>query len=541
MKILRYIVRHNKITLILAIIISFASGISSAALIALISQQLTSQEPIRFTFIGYLVVLILVVLLMELIAKWMLIRFTAWNTYHLRMHLSQQILVTDLPRLEEFGPARLLALLTEDVVSIARAINQIPTLCISIAVMMAGLVYLAWLSSSVLFVLILLTVPAIFGHWIFQQKGKQAFAQALELRDQRFEYYRALTEGIKELKLHRLRSQSFLHELLEPVTMACQKKLISGRIWYEVATTWSQSLYFIFIIGIFALATIRQTNLEVLTGYALVVLYLKSYVTRLLSALPHWYEAKTTLKKIESMGFSLEALEEKVEIQKQSISTPLCLELTGITHTYRRELDEIHFTLGPLDFSLSSGELVFLTGGNGSGKTTLIKLLLGLYIPEKGRIELNDIPVTDDMLESYRQNFSVIFSDFYLFEQLLGFPNPNFEQQAQDYLIELQLEHKVKIVDGHFSTTNLSMGQRKRLALLTAYLEDRPIYIFDEWAAGQDPTFKEIFYRQLLPELKAKGKLIIVVSHDDQYFNVADRIIKLNHGQIEEDTCFKLE
>ncbi|MFY9571046.1 MAG: ABC transporter ATP-binding protein, partial [Blastocatellia bacterium] len=106
---------------------------------------------------------------------------------------------------------------------------------------------------------------------------------------------------------------------------------------------------------------------------------------------------------------------------------------------------------------------------------------------------------------------------------------------ARDYLARLELDNKLEINDGVLSTTNLSQGQRKRLALLTAYMEDRAVYVFDEWAADQDPLFKRVFYYHLLPDLKARGKMVLVISHDDQYYHVADRIVKLEYGKIEYD------
>jgi putative ATP-binding cassette transporter len=164
-----------------------------------------------------------------------------------------------------------------------------------------------------------------------------------------------------------------------------------------------------------------------------------------------------------------------------------------------------------------------------------VKLITGLYIPESGEIRVDGKLITDKNRDCYRQQFSVVFSDFYLFERLLGLDRPDLHTQVLDYLIKLELDHKVEVKDDALSTTALSQGQRKRLALLTAYLEDRPIYVFDEWASDQDPVFKQIFYRQLLPELKNKGKTVLVVSHDDRYFQVADRIIKLDYGKLEYD------
>jgi putative pyoverdin transport system ATP-binding/permease protein len=160
---------------------------------------------------------------------------------------------------------------------------------------------------------------------------------------------------------------------------------------------------------------------------------------------------------------------------------------------------------------------------------------MALYPPESGTIYFQNQPVGPENQEFYRQHFSAVFSDFFLFDQLLGLLGPELDEQARKYLEQLKLSNKVQIKEGKFSTTDLSQGQRKRLALLTAYLEDRPIYVFDEWAADQDPYFKNIFYTQLLPALKARNKTVLVISHDDRYYYVADRIIKLDDGQIVSD------
>ena len=177
-----------------------------------------------------------------------------------------------------------------------------------------------------------------------------------------------------------------------------------------------------------------------------------------------------------------------------------------------------------------------LAGGNGSGKTTLVKLLCGLYLPVSGTIRFQGRDVTADVIDDYRQHFSVVFSDFHLFETLLGLCGDEVDERAKEYLLDLGLDLKVSIVDGKFSTINLSQGQRKRLALLVAYLEDRQIYIFDEWAADQDPRFKETFYRSLLPNLKEKGKTIFLVSHDDRFYDIGDRIITLDSGIVTAET-----
>ncbi|MCF5387620.1 ATP-binding cassette domain-containing protein, partial [Pseudomonas syringae] len=164
--------------------------------------------------------------------------------------------------------------------------------------------------------------------------------------------------------------------------------------------------------------------------------------------------------------------------------------------------------------------------------TTLIKLLLGLYTPQQGEIRLNGQAVTAENLDDYRQLFTTIFADYYLFDEPLQ-GQAALPQDAGKYLERLDIAHKVSIENGVFTTTDLSTGQRKRLALINAWLDERQVLVFDEWAADQDPAFRRVFYTELLPELKQQGKTIIVISHDDRYFYVADQLVRMQTGQIQ--------
>jgi putative ATP-binding cassette transporter len=277
------------------------------------------------------------------------------------------------------------------------------------------------------------------------------------------------------------------------------------------------------------------TSPAVLSGYALVFLHMVLPMEALLLAIPNVNRARVALERIRSgIGTALDREAHAADVA-EAPSGPRrvfhSLELRELRHSYRRETEDGSFQLGPINAVLGPGEVVFLIGGNGSGKTTLAKLLVGLYAPEGGSILLDGVPVTDATREDYRQCFSAVFSDFFLFERLIGLRRPELDTEARSWLIELGLDHKVKVQDGKLSTTELSQGQRKRLALLVAYLEDRPLYLFDEWAADQDPLYKEVFYKRLLPELKARGKTVVAVTHDDRYFYLADRCIKLDFGR----------
>ena len=308
-------------------------------------------------------------------------------------------------------------------------------------------------------------------------------------------------------------------------------------IIFSAASHWSETLIFIFIgFIVFILPHLMAVDPKIITSSCITVLYMFGPVTILIGTFPILGRANIAILKIQKLGLSLGHQD------NDDTSAPLpspvwnSLELSGVTHTYHRENETTNFLLGPLDLSFSPGQMTFVTGGNGSGKTTLIKLITGLYIPESGEIRLDGDAITDGKWDDYRQLFSVVFSDFYILEKLFGLESDKVDARANNYLVELQLDQKVKVNSGAFSTTELSQGQRKRLALLTAFLEERPIYIFDEWAADQDPFFKEIFYHRLLPDLKSRGKTVIVITHDDRYYDVADRVIKLDYGKVQLDT-----
>jgi putative ATP-binding cassette transporter len=304
---------------------------------------------------------------------------------------------------------------------------------------------------------------------------------------------------------------------------------------------WAQILFY-GVLGavLFKALGGRQTlAAETLTGYLLTTIYMINTVWGVVDGWTIFAQAQIALNRVHSLGLSLgrPAAEEQT-VPPDAPPAWHRLEFDGVTYTYPPDVDGQAFVLGPVDFTLHRGELAFLAGGNGSGKSTLAKVLTGLYSPEAGVIRLDDVAIEDKNRDWYCEQISAIFSDFYLFDTLLGLDAPELDAQARRYLVELELDTKVQVTDGVLSTTALSYGQRKRLALLTAFLEDRPIYVFDEWAADQDPHYRQIFYDRLLPELKVRGKTVLVISHDDRYYHLGDRILRLDYGKLVEDVVF---
>ncbi len=276
---------------------------------------------------------------------------------------------------------------------------------------------------------------------------------------------------------------------------------------------------------------------KTLTGYVVGLLYVMNPVWSVLEAWSIFAQARISLQKVHDLGLSLEGAGggRGETVGPAAECAWERLELNGVTFAYPADSEGRAFMLGPLDFTLKKGELLFVMGGNGSGKSTFMKVLTGLYGLQEGAIRLDGQRITEENREWYCRHFSAVFTDFYLFDTLLGLHGPGLDDRAGRHLVDLELDAKVQISAGAFSTTALSQGQRKRLALLTAFIEDRSIYVFDEWAADQDPHYRRIFYERLLPELQDRGKTIVVISHDDRYYHLGDRVVKLEDGRL--STC----
>lgn len=535
MKLILFLLRSSPRVVIAAIIAGLVAGISNTGLLALINTSLNQTGSPTRRVVWLFTALCAVMLISRCASSVSLVHLARGAILRLRMQLCRRIIAAPLRHLEELGAPRLLATLTDDVPAIANALTVIPLICMHIAVVVTCLIYLAWLSRTVFLGVAGFMVFGVLSYYVPFQRAFRYLITSRQGGDLLFKHLQALTLGTKELKLHHQRRQAFFTESLEATADSVRRASIKADSIFAITSSWGQLLVFVLIgVLLFVAPTFGEISRQTLIGYTLIVLYMMTPLEVLLNLTPTLSRANVAIRKVEDLGLSLQSrATETINAPIAPLTTYESLELTDLTHAYRREGLEESFILGPIDLNFRPSELVFLVGGNGSGKTTLAKLLTGLYIPESGEVRLNGALVTDETRESYRQLFSTVFSDFYLFDTLLGLDRPDLDEQSRHYLAHLQLEHKVRVVDRKLSTIDLSQGQRKRLALLTAYLEDRPFFVFDEWAADQDPHFKEIFYLELLPELKAKGKTVLVISHDDRYYHLADRIIKLDYGKLD--------
>ncbi len=455
----------------------------------------------------------------------------------LRKEISARILRAPIAAIESYRSHRLIATLTNDVDTVSAFTFNFSAYAIALAVTLGSFLYLLMLSRLV-FVLAVASLAVGAGinivakrSWIRDYEGVRT------AQDDLHKQYRAIIDGAKELKISRERRGRVHGVLLSGAAdrIADLKSRAMRQFW--VADAAGSAVFFAAVGLLLAARHWFGIGTSEISGAVIVLLYVKGPVEQLASALPVFDQARISFNRIAALSAELDQHEPNLAIAPRTDALPPrrsvnCIELHAVRYDFPGKSDVVPFVLGPIDLAIRAGELVFIVGENGSGKTTLIKLLLGLYEPHGGEILLDGAPLTAESRDDYRQLFTTIFADYYLFDDLAYGALP---EQALRYLTRLEIAHKVTVKDGVFSTTDLSSGQRKRLALLHAYLEQRPVIVTDEWAADQDPAFRRVFYIELLPELKRQGKTLIVVSHDDRYFDVADRIIRMAEGRIVED------
>lgn len=534
MNLLSFIYQQSWRKLLLATICGIVTGLSGAALVALISEGVTGKGDM-VALGGMFFGLCMLQLATKSFAEITLLRTAQSAVSRLRVDLSRRLLATPLKKLQELGKPALLVILTNDIEMVVGAFLLLPAALGNGIIIATCLGYMAWLSWQIFAILaacLLLCVPL---YMLAERVPLKQLAKVREHMDTLYQHFRNLIEGSRELKLNQGRGEFFVNKVIAPATDEFRESFVRGLTGYTWINNVGTALFYLVIgVVLFVVPHWLEQGAAVMTTAILISLYLVRPITELTTMMPAVHQAGIALRKIHQLEGSLaEGGEDHVQARPFSKEGFSHLALRGVSHQYPSATEDSQFMLGPIDLTIHRGEILFIVGGNGSGKTTLAMVLLGLYAPEEGHVLLNGEVVTPATADAYRALFSAVFADFHLFEQLLSTNQADLSARASHYVNEFGMSHKVKVSDGKFSTINLSSGQRKRLALISSYLEDRAIYLFDEWAADQDPVFKRIFYTALLPDLKARGKTVIVITHDDGYFDYADRIVKLQDGQLQ--------
>lgn len=522
------------------IIMALISGIANGLMLSIIIEaaSVASNEELA---IRYFFMFIITLALFIYTKRFALFRATiiAENIINrVRVRISDKVRQSELLFLENIGSEEVYTRITQHTNKISDSALYLINALQSAIVLVFCLMFIAWLS-KLAFLITLIAIAVGLAYFVYHEKMVAADLRATTQNEGRF--FNMLNQGLKgfkELKMNHRKSEAFFTHFKEYAHKTEELKIKTGLIFAK-ELMFSQ-IFFYILLGVIIFFMPRQGFFEeeLIVRLTSAILFIIGPLNLTIMGIPVFSQANVAVQNLYSLEKQLDEINqtpsERAFTFVRRFRSFQTIAFEDVTFQYRDATGSVLFGVGPFNLSISRGETLFIVGGNGSGKTTFLKLLSGLYYPAQGQIKLDDMPLNHASYHAYRELFSVIFSDFHLFERLYGLNGIDLEKLH--YLLELmELDKKTDVIDNRFSTIDLSTGQRKRLALIVALMEDRDILVFDEWAADQDPIFRKYFYEVILRDLKKLGKTVIAVSHDDRYFNYADRIIKMEYGKINDD------
>lgn len=459
-----------------------------------------------------------------------LIVITSEVVYDKRIQIINKLMQAPYDKFEALEDGNIHAALNNDTENVSGFVNAFVNGLTGVITLVTCFIYLATINFLGMVISVLVICGAVGAFLIASKNAEKMFEKNRDIQNTFFKYINDMLKGFKELYINKRKGKEFTNDIKK----SCEDYR-DTRVQAEfdfVGVSILGEILYIGVVGIVVfIFPLLFPNLQnnTLRNYVLVYLYMGGIVNQEIFLVPgvmrvlvSWRRINQFIKDISCIESNEKKADHKVQNSKFDI------KVKDVVFQYKNENGE-KFRVGPINCDFKSGEIIFISGGNGSGKSTLAKLITGLYTPDEGEISINGEKADQETLGSY---FSAIFGDYYLFDKMYGIDYQSKTEEIRKYLKVLRIDDKVQVKDGLFSSTKLSTGQRKRLALLVSYLEERPAYLFDEWAADQDPEFRKFFYKVLLPELKARGKTIIAITHDDSYFDDADKHIKMETGQI---------
>lgn len=511
--------------------LSLASAALGIGLIAFINQRLIENVDISLAVLPEFLGLLLLLMAVTLASQLALTTLGHHFVFRLRGEFIKRILDTPVERVEQLGSASLLAGLTSDIRNITIAFVRLPELVQGIILAIGCAWYLAVLSPKMLVVTTVWVAITIWGGFVLVARVYRHLAILRETEDKLYNNYQTVLEGRKELALNRERAEHIFDKVYQPDAKAYRHHIVRADTFHLSAVNWSNIMMLGAIGLVFWMAnSLGWADTNVAATFSLTLLFLRTPLLSAVGALPTLLTAQVAFNKLNK--FHLAPYQPEFA-HPQPRAPWQTLELRNVEFRY----GDNSFAVGPINLTIHRGELLFLIGGNGSGKSTLAMLLTGLYQPVSGEILLDGQPISANNMDEYRKHFSAVFTDVWLFDQLLGPQGQAARPElVEQWLERLKMSSKLELDNGKILNLKLSKGQKKRVALLLALAEERDIILLDEWAADQDPHFRRDFYQVLLPLMQQMGKTIFAISHDDHYFIHADRLLEMRNGQLSELT-----
>ncbi len=470
------------------------------------------------------------------VATWSQIRLSRIGhqfVFEMRTQLLKRIMDSQEAQIQLTGKPKLLASLSNDIRSLSMAFTRLPEFTQGVLFTVGCSLYLVWLSPKLFLVTAVVLLLMIAGTNLIVKHVFQSFRKMRGFEDELYTHYETSLDGHKELTLNRYRAERFYRKDFTTAAQNNRSWAVRADSLHALAINWGNTAMLAAVGIIFYLSVYHQwASLADAATVTMTVLFMRSPLSQAIGAFPMLMNSKVAFEALNNLGLT----EYRPGFHSGNLmpSEWKTIRLENITYAYPEQGGQ-SFALQPVNLTLHRHETVFLIGGNGSGKSTLSMILAGLYIPTSGKIFVDDIEITEHNRDAYRQLFASVFTDFHLFDQLVD--NMGKDASADmiaRWLDRLQLGDKVKLEKNRILNNKLSQGQKKRLGLLAAALENRSMLILDEWAADQDPHFRRVFYEELLPLLQQQGYTVFAISHDDKYFHHAERIISMKQGVLSE-------
>lgn len=511
------------------------SGLSNGLLLALINlgaEHVWNESIEVHLFIMYFTAFVLFIYTQKYSLSQAILALEA-AIRKVRVRIADKVRRTEVLFIEHIGRNEIYSKLTQESNVISQSAIVIVSSAQSSLVLLFSLLYIAWLSPLSFFIITVTLVLLTLRYLSINKEVSAGFQSASLKETDFFNSLSQILEGFKEIKINHHKSDDLFHQIETISVETEQLKAQAGIQSITIFVYNRTALYLLLALLVFIVPLYTSTQTPIIFKITAATLFIIAPLNLVVFGLPMLARANVALKNLYDLEAKLDAAVTKNHYSdSETIEKFQMIQLSQVVFHYFDEENKPMFSIGPLSWTLHRGELLFIVGGNGSGKSTLLKLLTGLYYPKQGHLYVDGEEIDEITYQGYRELFSIIFTDFHLFDRLYGLRTEVDKRRVKELLRLMKLEKKTKYMDGKFTHLDLSTGQRKRLAFLIAVLENKPIYVFDELVADQDPEFRKTFYEIILPDLKKQGKTIVMATHDEKYFHTADHVLKMEEGQL---------
>ncbi|MBD0254870.1 MAG: cyclic peptide export ABC transporter [Cytophagales bacterium] len=543
MRIIEILRQKLKLFFVLFALLGLVKALLNFGLLVIINSMIT-QTPLpyagEYEWAVFLFILLASFFSSRLFQGYM-IKLTNGILFDAELSILQKVKASTLEKFVKLGNEKVYTAIDD-----TRTLAAVPQIIInslnSVVILVCCLIYLFSIS-PVGGALVLLLMGGLLVFYRVKNASLETELDFLRNMHTSYHYYlNDFLHGFREIKMSSVRSHTIYDGYL------AKNRLISKDLETKNSTKYlnnellgNYSWYIILGVIIFVLPALRVITLTQTVSFITTLLFVMGPVAVLITLLPLYTKVKVAMKRLddfeESLGTTMDP--EPAPLAVSNVDPGFeQLEFRDVVYEYTDSQRQNTFVVGPLNLRIAKGELIFVTGGNGSGKSTFVNLVTGLYPPQSGSVWFNGRRLTENDYHDFRDKVSAIFTSHYLMgENYDGF---DFTAQAgalQKHIDAMRLADIAQVdYSRNIISRNLSKGQQKRVMMILALLEDKDILVLDEWAAEQDPHFRAYFYHTFIPELQRRGKTIIAVTHDDDYFKCADRLIRFDYGRIVSDT-----